>query len=110
MNRCDYCSRESRDARSETCNGCGAPLSSQPAGDSQRLFNTADSASLAYLSSVSTPAFMYDHNILDGDISLYVGSPGRNIPVNTKHLSQQSKLSNFLMAAASVGASILPRR
>lgn len=60
----------------------------------QKRFNTLDSQELTYLQGTATPAILYNQALIQSDEMQYLGTPGKNIPVDMRQLPEGSGISD----------------
>lgn len=66
----------------------------------QKRFNTLDSQALTYLQSTSTPAVLYNQDLLQSDEMQYLGTPNKNIPVDMRRFPEGARLSDAVWQMA----------
>lgn len=62
----------------------------------QKRFNILDSQELTYLQGTATPAIMYNQALIQSDEMQYLGTPGKNIPVDMRQLPEGSRISDAM--------------
>ena len=74
----------------------GAGQGITDATEVQKRFNTFDNQTIAYWSSLGTPAVLYNSAIGLADKAQYLGKPLTNIPIDMRTLPETAKLSDMI--------------